>query len=105
MIAPGRPVELLQQAAHDLATSVLQWPGQGRERRRPPPARWELPEELVEALRAGGILYDCEPAGGEFFQLYTFPAGDQLFFEVVRRTGGYQGYGSVNAATRMAAQR
>jgi 4-hydroxyphenylpyruvate dioxygenase-like putative hemolysin len=29
---------------------------------------------------------------------------DRFFFEIVQRTGGYQGYGAVNAAVRMAAQ-
>jgi 4-hydroxyphenylpyruvate dioxygenase len=68
-------------------------------------ARWELPDQRVAALRAGGILYDRAPGGGEFFQLYTDAIGDQLFVEVVQRTGGYQEYGAANAATRLAAQR
>jgi 4-hydroxyphenylpyruvate dioxygenase len=68
-------------------------------------ARWELADELVAALRAGGILYDREPGGAEFFQLYTGAIGGQLFFEVVQRTGGYQRYGAANAATGTAAQR
>ena len=67
-------------------------------------ARWELPDRLVTALRAGGILYDRAPGGAEFFQLYTDAIGGQLFFEVVQRVGGYQGYGAANAATGIAAQ-
>jgi 4-hydroxyphenylpyruvate dioxygenase len=68
-------------------------------------ARWELPDPLVDRLRAADVLYDRAPGGGEFFQLYTDVIGDRFFVEVVQRSGGYAGYGAVNAATRMAAQR
>jgi 4-hydroxyphenylpyruvate dioxygenase len=68
-------------------------------------ARWELPGPRVDALREAGVLYDRAPGGGEFYQLYTDVIGDEFFVEVVQRAGDYPGYGAVNAATRMAAQR
>ena len=68
-------------------------------------ARWELPERQVDALRAAGVLYDRDAAGGELFQLYTDRIGERFFVEVVQRCNGYSGYGAVNGAARMAAQR
>jgi 4-hydroxyphenylpyruvate dioxygenase-like putative hemolysin len=65
-------------------------------------ARLELDPALLAALRAGGILYD-RGLGGEFFHLYTEVLGSRLFFEVVQRVGGYDGYGAVNAPVHMAA--
>ena len=59
---------------------------------------------LIDAMRELGVLYDRD-ARGEFLHFYTprSPAG--LFFEVVERRGGYDGYGAANAPVRMAAQR
>ncbi len=54
-------------------------------------------------LRGDGILYDADGTGA-FFHLYTALVGSRLFFEVVQRTGTYDGYGGVNAPVRMAAQ-
>ncbi len=44
-------------------------------------------------MRGLGILYDAPPGGGELLHFYTAPAGPGLFFEVVERRGGYDGYG------------
>ena len=63
--------------------------------------RFDLPEPLVERLRAANVLYDRD-AQGEYFQLYT-RAINGLFFEVVQREG-YAGLGAPNAGVRMAAQ-
>ncbi|MFC4587049.1 bifunctional sugar phosphate isomerase/epimerase/4-hydroxyphenylpyruvate dioxygenase family protein [Sphaerisporangium corydalis] len=49
-----------------------------------------------------GLLYDRDE-DGEFLHLYTVTAG-RLFFEVVQRSGGYEGYGARNAPIRLAVQ-
>jgi 4-hydroxyphenylpyruvate dioxygenase len=67
-------------------------------------ARWELDPALLGTMRAFGILYDRDEAGGELFHLYTGMLGHRLFLEVVQRAGGYDGYGEDNAPVRAAAQ-
>jgi 4-hydroxyphenylpyruvate dioxygenase len=67
-------------------------------------ARFALDAGLIDAMREFGILYDREQ-GGEFYHLYTSVQGSRVFFEVVQRVGSYAGYGSVNSAVRMTAQR
>jgi 4-hydroxyphenylpyruvate dioxygenase len=67
-------------------------------------ARTELEPERIGALRAAGVLYDADGQGGEFLQLFTDMIGDRLFFEVVQRIGGYDGYGAANSPVRLAAQ-
>lgn len=59
---------------------------------------------LLSAMRAYGVLYDRDEHG-EFLHFYTGVLGSRIFFEVVQRIGGYQGYGDVNAPVRMAAHR
>ncbi|MFE4501590.1 TIM barrel protein [Rhodococcus sp. NPDC056743] len=66
-------------------------------------ARFGLNAELLDRMRAAGILYDAD-AHGEFFHLFTPTVGADLFFEVVQRVGGYEGYGEVNSAVRLSAQ-
>ena len=44
-------------------------------------------------MRELGILYDADAGGGELLHFYTQQAGPGLFFEVVERRGGYDGYG------------
>jgi 4-hydroxyphenylpyruvate dioxygenase len=65
-------------------------------------ARLAPDPDLLADLRKGGILYDRD-GDGEFFQLYTEVIGGRVFFEVVQRVGGYQGYGAVNAPVHLAA--
>lgn len=65
-------------------------------------ARYELEPELLATMAELGILYDRDE-NGEFFHCYTATVG-RVFFELVRRTGGYRGYGAQNAAVRLAAQ-
>jgi 4-hydroxyphenylpyruvate dioxygenase len=60
---------------------------------------------LLEQLRALGVLYDVDGAGRTFLHCYTEAVGGGLFFELVQRGDGYDGYGAGNAAVRMAAQR
>lgn len=67
-------------------------------------ARYEFAAGELETYRELGILYDRDEQGGEFRHFYTATVG-RVFFEVVRRTGGYRGYGAANAPVRLAAQR
>ena len=65
-------------------------------------ARFDLDPDLLATLRELGLLYDRD-AGGEFLHFYTATVG-RMFFEVVERRGGYDGYGAANAPVRLAAQ-
>jgi len=67
-------------------------------------ARFGLEDAFVERLRASKILYD-EDADGRFFQLYSRQRTSEVFFEIVQRDGGYDGYGAANAPFRVSAQR
>ena len=67
-------------------------------------ARFGLEESFLSRLRDMNILYD-EDDKGSFFQLYSRTWGGELFFEIVQRVEGYQGYGAPNAPFRIAAQR
>jgi 4-hydroxyphenylpyruvate dioxygenase len=66
------------------------------------PAKFDLDPEFVDRLQAHNILYD-EDATGSFLQVYTVPFEDRFYFEIVQRTGRYDGYGAANAPVRMAA--
>jgi len=61
-------------------------------------ARHDVDPELREL----GVLYDRDEHG-EFLHLYTITVG-RVFFEIVQRIGGYQGYGAGNAPIRLAVQ-
>jgi 4-hydroxyphenylpyruvate dioxygenase len=50
------------------------------------------------------VLYDRDERGGEFLHFYTVMLGRRLFFEVVQRTGGYDGSGAPSTPVRMAPQ-
>ncbi|MGN9796394.1 bifunctional sugar phosphate isomerase/epimerase/4-hydroxyphenylpyruvate dioxygenase family protein [Streptomyces sp. OZ13] len=65
-------------------------------------ARHALEPHTLAAYAELGILYDRD-AQGEFLHCYTATVG-QVFFEIVQRIGGYQGYGALNAPVRLAAQ-
>ena len=66
--------------------------------------RFNLSDSLISRLRELNILYD-EENGAAFFQLYSKPYGEGLFFEIVQRDDGYDGYGAPNAPYRIAALR
>ncbi|CAN5188217.1 hypothetical protein BH09ACT1_BH09ACT1_29740 [soil metagenome] len=66
-------------------------------------ARYDLGAERLDELRRHNVLVD-RTADGEFLHAYTRPVG-RLFFELVERRGGYDGYGASNAPVRLAAQR
>ncbi|MGH3318620.1 MAG: bifunctional sugar phosphate isomerase/epimerase/4-hydroxyphenylpyruvate dioxygenase family protein [Streptosporangiaceae bacterium] len=65
-------------------------------------ARYELDAGFANQLREFGLLYD-RSGDAEFLQLFTLTQGE-VFFEVVQRIGGYDGYGAANAPYRLAAQ-
>uniref|UniRef100_UPI001F096B61 VOC family protein n=1 Tax=Streptomyces europaeiscabiei TaxID=146819 RepID=UPI001F096B61 len=65
-------------------------------------ARFEFADGELETYRELGVLYDRD-ADGEFRHCYTETVG-RVFFELVQRDGGYQGYGAQNAPVRLAAQ-
>ena len=67
-------------------------------------ARYDFADGELETYRDLGILYDRDEHGGTFRHLYTATV-DRVFFELVQRTGGYDGYGAANAPIRLAAQR
>jgi sugar phosphate isomerase/epimerase len=68
-------------------------------------ARLALPPDLLAALRVNSILYDRDEKGA-YLHFYTEMLGSRVFFAVVQRVGGYDGYGGpVSAPVRMAAHR
>jgi 4-hydroxyphenylpyruvate dioxygenase len=67
-------------------------------------ARLDLDVNLLEQMRALGVLYDRSERG-EFLHFYVETQGARVFFEVVERRGEYDAYGAVNSPVRMAAQR
>ncbi|MEW9555424.1 bifunctional sugar phosphate isomerase/epimerase/4-hydroxyphenylpyruvate dioxygenase family protein [Nonomuraea sp. NPDC050783] len=62
----------------------------------------EARHEVDPELRRLGVLYDRDEHG-EFLHCYTVTVG-RVFFELVQRVGGYQGYGAGNAPIRLAVQ-
>jgi 4-hydroxyphenylpyruvate dioxygenase len=67
-------------------------------------ARFDLPPELLAAVREHGLMYEEDSAGG-YLHLATEVLGGRVFFEVVQRLGGYDGYGTTDTPVRMAAHR
>jgi len=65
-------------------------------------ARFDLDPAFLATLRELNLLYDRD-ADGEFLHFYTATVGS-VFFEVVERRGGYDGYGAPNAPVRHAVQ-
>ena len=65
-------------------------------------ARFELDGQLLATLKELNLLYDRDEQG-EFLHFYTKTLGN-MFFEVVERRAGYDGYGAPNAPVRLAAQ-
>jgi 4-hydroxyphenylpyruvate dioxygenase len=65
-------------------------------------ARFALDPGLIDEMEDLGVLYDRD-GNGDFLHFYTETVGG-VFFEVVERRGGYDGYGAPNAPVRLAAQ-
>jgi 4-hydroxyphenylpyruvate dioxygenase len=67
-------------------------------------ARFDLPPHLLTAIREHDLMYE-EDADGSYLHLATTVLGGRVFFEVVQRVDGYDGYGSADVPVRMAAHR
>ena len=67
-------------------------------------ARFGLEDAFLARLHAARILYD-EDTKGRYFQLYSRQRSSEVFFEIVQREGGYDGYGAANAPFRVSAQK
>ncbi|MEV4349976.1 TIM barrel protein [Actinoplanes sp. NPDC049596] len=68
-------------------------------------ARHDLDPDFLAALREHSILYDTDEHGA-YLHFSTEMLGHRVFFAVVQRIGGYNGYGGpVSAPVRMAAHR
>ncbi|WP_104526290.1 sugar phosphate isomerase/epimerase and 4-hydroxyphenylpyruvate domain-containing protein [Blastococcus atacamensis] len=67
-------------------------------------ARFDLPPDLLAAIREHGLMYEEDGQGG-YLHAATAVLGDRVFFEVVQRLRGYDGYGSTDLPVRMAAHR
>jgi 4-hydroxyphenylpyruvate dioxygenase len=67
-------------------------------------ARLDLDPALLADLRECGLFYD-EDERGHYLHLVTEVLGSRVFFEVVQRIDGYDGYGTADAPVRMAAHR
>jgi 4-hydroxyphenylpyruvate dioxygenase len=65
-------------------------------------ARYDLDPEFLATLRELDLLYDRDERGA-FLHFYTATVGS-VFFEVVQRIGGYDGFGAPNAPIRHAVQ-
>jgi 4-hydroxyphenylpyruvate dioxygenase len=65
-------------------------------------ARFRLDPQYLATLQELNLLYDRDEAG-EFVHFYTATVGS-VFFEVVERRNGYDGYGAPNAPVRLSAQ-
>jgi 4-hydroxyphenylpyruvate dioxygenase len=66
-------------------------------------AKTDLSGNEIDRLRASNILYERD-WDAEYFQLYTQTFANRLFFEIVERRNGYNGFGASNAQIRLAAQ-
>ena len=66
-------------------------------------ARVDLDEAAIAAMRSCHVLYDRTDEG-EFYHFYTAMLGRRMFFEMVQRVTGYDGYGTPNTPVRMASQ-
>lgn len=66
-------------------------------------AKFALGAKRVDELSQHSILFDRR-GDGQFLHVYLAPVGD-VFFEIVERVNGYDGYGADNAHVRLAALR
>ena len=67
-------------------------------------ARFGLDDAFLNQLRVSNILYD-EDVRGRYFQIYSRRRSSEIFFEIVQRCDGYDGYGAANAPFRISAQK
>ena len=64
----------------------------------------ELDADLIQRLKDANIMVERDD-GKTYFQIYSQPFFNGVFFEIVQRDGGYDGYGAGNASIRLTAQR
>lgn len=107
----GAPVQHIALATHDIFETSDILAGLGFERLSISPnyyddiaSRFDIEPEVLDRLKSANILYD-EDAHGAFFQIYSKPFAGGIFFEILQRKDGYQGYGAPNAPFRIAAQK
>ena len=67
-------------------------------------ARFDLPQEFVDKMQKHNVLFDRDE-GGDFLQCYSQMLAGGVFFEVVQREKGYNGFGGPNAPFRISAQK
>ena len=67
-------------------------------------ARFDLPQEFVDKMQKHNVLFDRDE-GGDFLQCYSQILAGGVFFEVVQREKGYNGFGGPNAPFRISAQK
>lgn len=107
--APGHPTQHVAFATDDIVATARRLRARGARLLRVSPnyyddlaARYSLAPDWLEEIRALGLLYD-RAGDGEYLQLFTLTRGS-VFFEIVQRISGYDGYGAANAPFRLAAQ-
>ncbi len=107
----GSAVQHIAFAAEDIFASARAMAGLGFQALPMPQnyyddlaARFEIAPDLLDRMKELQILYD-EDENGAFFQYYSRPYGDGLFFEIIQRRKGYSGYGAPNAPFRISAQK
>jgi 4-hydroxyphenylpyruvate dioxygenase len=67
-------------------------------------ARLAPPPDRLAAMRELGVLHDRDEDGG-YLQVSTELLDGRVYFQIVQRVGGYDGYGWAEAPVRMAAHR
>ena len=110
LVAPWAGVQVVAFASDDIFASVQQWRAAGVPMMPVPDnyyddlaTRFDMEPALLERLREHGVLFD-RTADGDYFHAGTQAFADRFHFEVVQRSGGYDGYGALNAPIRMAWQ-
>ncbi|MEH6786147.1 MAG: TIM barrel protein [Paracoccus sp. (in: a-proteobacteria)] len=105
----GSAVQHIALASRDILASARAMAGAGFQPLEIPEnyyddlqARYGLDDDRIACLRRWNILYEAE-GEAEFYQFYGRPLTGGLFFEIVERRGGYDGYGAANAPFRIAA--
>ena len=105
----GSAVQHIALASRDILASARAMAGAGFQPLEIPEnyyddlqARYGLDDDRIARLRRWNILYEAE-GEAEFYQFYGRPLTGGLFFEIVERRGGDDGYGAANAPFRIAA--
>ncbi|GAB2821945.1 dehydroshikimate dehydratase QsuB [Alpinimonas psychrophila] len=66
-------------------------------------SKFEIDKDRLKEMQDFDVLFDSNE-DGNFFHFYTQPIGS-LFFEIIQRVDGYDGYGASNAFVRLSSQR